>query len=165
MKPLPPLALAALAAGCAAPGPYPSLEPREVERVYAEGDPVRPVPGAADRAGIAARIATLLAEGREGDAAFAGAVGAARALVGRAGASASETWVEAQQAISRAEAARGPTARALAELDQFAAAEAAAAPLSEGDYRRLTEGVAELQRIANRQQDELKRLQGALRGG
>lgn len=150
------------AAGCAAPGPYPSLAPREAERLYASGDPVRVAPDAPDRAGLASRIAALLAEGRSGNARFEEALGSARSLASRAGSPGSESWIAAQQALSRAEAARAATVGALADLDALAVEEARKAPLSPGDYRRLVEGTAALQAIADRQHDQLARLQGAL---
>ena len=158
---LPTLLLLA-AAGCAAPGPYPSLATREGERLYASGDPVRVAPDAPDRPGLASRIASLLAEGRSGNARFEEAVGSARSLASRAGPPGSESWIAAQQALSRTEAARAATVRALADLDALAVEEAREAPLSPGDYRRLIEGTAALQTIADRQHDELARLQGIL---
>jgi hypothetical protein len=162
--PLAPCLLAcALATGCAAPGPFPSLEPREVERIYAEGDPERPPPVIADDPAIAARVAALVAEGRGADGAFDRAIAAARPLVGRAGAAGSEGWIAAQQAISRAEAARAPTVRALADLDGFAVAEAQRRALSPGDIERLTAGTAALQALAAAQQEQLARLQESLR--
>ena len=159
----PALLLAALSGGCAAPGPYPSLEPREVERRYAEGDP-EPVPTpVADDASIAARIADFAARARAGDAAFEQAVAAARPLVARAGAPGTDGWVAAQQAVSRAEAARAPTIQALADLDAYAIDRAAEKALSESDIERLASSTAALQAIANRQHDALKGLQGRLR--
>ena len=165
MRAAPPLALllAALCTACAAPGPYPSLEPREVERRYADGDP-EPVPTpVADDAAIAVRIAGLVAQARAGDAAFEEALAVASPLVARAGAPGSDSWVAAQQAVSRAERARAPTVQALADLDAYAIAQAAAKALSQSDLERLSSATAALQAMADRQQDALARLQASLR--
>ena len=56
-----------LAAGCAAPGPYPSLAPRPAETVYASEDERQPTPQPDDPA-LAAEIARL-AEAAKGGAA------------------------------------------------------------------------------------------------
>jgi hypothetical protein len=155
-------ALAALA-GCAAPGPYPSLALRDVERTYAAGDPVAPPPVVPDRSGLGARVQALVAAGGAADAGFERALAAARSLAGRAGAAGSEGWIAAQQAVSRAEAARAATVRALADLDALAIAEAAE-PLSAADYERLTAGLAALQAATDRQQRALDGLRASLRG-
>ena len=155
------LLLAALS-GCAAPGPYPSLEPREVERRYAGGDPEAVPTPVADDPTIAARIAEHVALARSGDAAFEEALAIAAPLVARGGAVGSESWVAAQQAVSRAEAARAPTVRALADLDAYAIGLAAEKALSESDFERLTSATAALQAIANAQADSLERLQASL---
>ena len=109
-------------AGCAAPpGPGPSLAARSAEAI----DPRVPVGGGvqrpADRA-LAARLAELVALARQGDRAFAAAAGEAQRLAASAGARQSESWVVAQQALSAAVAARGPTTRALGDIDALAAA-------------------------------------------
>ena len=156
------LPLLAACAACAARGPYPSLEPRPAEALYASGDPVAPAPVHPDRPEVAQTVAGLLSEGRTGDGAFEEALAAARPLAQRAGGYGSESWVAAQQALSRVEAARAATIRALADLDSFAVREAAAGPLSAADYERLTVATAELQRLANDQQMRLNALRTAL---
>ena len=159
-----PLACAALAAsGCAAPGNYPSLAPRPAEAVYAAGDPERvPVP-APDDPDLAGRVAAFVAAGRAGEASFEQAVARARPLAERAGMAGSDSWVEAQQAVSRAEAARAPTIRALADLDVFAVARAAQSRLSPADMESLAAGTAALQALADRQQAQLDLLQAMLK--
>ena len=156
---LPPALAAALLAGaCAAPGPFPSLAPREAERLYAAGDPLQTTPDAPHRAAIPAGIAAALAAAADGEAAFARALAAAQPLAARAGPRGSESWLAAQQAISRAEAARAATTRALGDLDQFASEQARQGALSTADFARLTEATARLQAQANRQQQALNRL-------
>jgi hypothetical protein len=154
-----PLLLAALlTAGCAADGPFPSLAVREAEQVYAAGDPLQTTPEAPDRAGLAGRIAAFLAAANEGEAAFQRALAAAQPLAARSGERGSESWIAAQQAISRVEAARAATTRALGDLDQFSAEQARQGPLSTADFARLTEATARLQAQADRQRDAVARL-------
>ena len=158
-----PALLLVLVAGCAAPGPYPSLAPRPAEALYASGDPERvPVP-APDRPAIAPRIAELVAAARAGDAAFSEAAAAARPLVARAGGPGSDGWVAAQQAVSRAQTGRSATISALADLDSFANAQAAEGPLSAPDSERLESAAASLQSLADHQQRQLAEFEQQLR--
>ena len=148
-------ACVALAAGCAAPGPYPSLAPRPAEALYASGDPERVPEPAPDRPAIAPRLAALIAAARAGDAAFAEAVAAARPIVSRAGGAGSDSWVAAQQAVSRAQTGRSATLQALADLDAFAIAQAAEGPLSTSDSAQLQTATSSLQALADGQQRQL----------
>jgi hypothetical protein len=168
MKSALPLLLAAAAAllpGCAAPGTFPSLAPREAERLYASGDPLQTLPEAPDRAGLTGQAARFAAAAAEGDSAFERALAAARPLVARSGARGGESWIAAQEAVSRVEAARAATSRAVADLDQFATAEAHKGPLSTADYERLTEALARVSGLAARQQEAVNRLRSSLSGG
>ena len=115
------LALAA-AGGCSSPGGTPpSLAPRAAEAI----DPRVPVQGAVNSRpvspALAGRLAQLVALARQGDAAFRPLAGRAQQLAGAAGAPQTEAWVVAQEALSAAVAARGPTARALGDADALAA--------------------------------------------
>ena len=168
-SPLPFVTLAALAvlagglAGCAAPGPYPSLAPRPIEKAL--GEPavppvVAPLP---DDPAVAARVASLLGEARAGDAEFRAALPAASAAVRRAGAVGSDSWIEAQQAVSRAETAESRTTRALADLDRFGVDQAVARALSPSDLARLQAASAQVQGIADSQHAEIVRMEAALR--
>ena len=155
--------LCLLGAGCGASGDYPSLAPRPAEALYASGDPERvPVPAPDDPA-IAQHIAPLLEAGRSGEAAFDAALRRAREAAGRAGAAGSDSWVDAQQALSRAAAARTTTTRALADLDLYAVARAKEGPLSPADAERLSAATASLQAIADRQQSQIESVEGLLR--
>jgi hypothetical protein len=159
-----PLALVAtaLAAGCAAPGPYPSLAVRPAEREHAaDAEERRPAP-LPDDSDVAREIGRLAASAREGAAEFDRAARTAEARAARAGGRGSDSWVEAQQAVSRAEAARAATTRALAELDALALARAAAGGTSVGDLERLRAAIAEVQALADSQSERLRRLQRAL---
>ena len=74
MRPLsrplaPSLCLVVLLAGCAAPGPYPSLAPRPIERALAEADLPRPAPPPApDAPEVAQGVSALIAAARSGGA-------------------------------------------------------------------------------------------------
>ena len=147
-----------VAAGCAAPGPYPSLAPRPADKAYAEdAEERKPVPQPDDPA-LAGEIDRLLAEARAGGAAFEAALPAAQAAAGAAGAAGSDSWIEAQQALSRLESARARTTAALADLDRLAVARASAGTLGEGDRERLRSAVAAIQALADAQADRLRRL-------
>jgi hypothetical protein len=146
-----------LAAACAAPGPYPSLAPRPAETAYAGEDERQPTPQPDDPA-LAAEIDRLAAAARAGAADFDAALPAAEAAAGAAGATGSDSWVEAQQALSRLEAARARTTAAIADLDRLAVERASAGTLGEGDAARLRAATAELQAVADAQVDRLRHL-------
>lgn len=162
-----PLLLTCLAvAGCAAPGPYPSLAVRDVERRYAAeaaAPEAAPPPAVPADAGLVERVRALIAQAEAGQAAFAAELPEARRATARAGAPGAEAWVLAQQAISRAEAARTPTARALADLDALVLREAAAAWLSAADYAVLTAAIDRVAALRNAQDAALAALNAQLR--
>ena len=113
-----PLAVAA----CSTPsGPVPSLAPRAAEAI----DPRVPIPnvpstGAVDLA-LETRLAQLIDEVRAGDQAFVAVADQAERFVAAASNPDSESWITAQQALSALVEARGPTARALSDIDAIAA--------------------------------------------
>jgi hypothetical protein len=112
-----PIVLLALAAGgCATGGDFPSLAPRPVERLSME-EAVRVDPQVAPDPALGGRAGALLAQARQGDQAFETEFARALPVVRRAGASGSDSWIEAQEMISRVEAARVGSTSALAELD------------------------------------------------
>ena len=150
------------AAGCAAPGPYPSLAPRPAEKAYAEdAEERKPTPQPDDPA-LAGEIDRLLAEAEAGGSAFDSALPAAEAAAGAAGAAGSDSWIEAQQALSRLESARARTTAALADLDRLAVERTAAGTLGSGDSERLRRATEEMQALADAQADRLQRLGASL---
>lgn len=95
----------------------PSLAPRAAEAI----DPRLPVapngtPAPADPA-LAGQLSAIRAAARDGIAAFDNAAPATQRLAAAAGPPQSESWIEAQQAVSALQALRGPLANAVAELD------------------------------------------------
>ena len=106
---------------CAAPqGPFPSLQTRAAEAI----DPRVPVTGPVNDRPVSAdldrRLRALVAQARAGEAAFAPLAERAEQLAASAGAPQSESWTVAQEALSAAVAARGPTTSALGDIDALA---------------------------------------------
>jgi hypothetical protein len=115
------LAMGPLSACSTPPGNYPSLAPRPQEAI----DPRIPIPnevqvGPADP-NLSAHLAALIDQAQSGDQAFQSIAENAERLAGSAGAQQSESWVAAQQALSAAQEARGPTTRALGDIDALGA--------------------------------------------
>jgi hypothetical protein len=106
-------------AGCAGAGNYPTLNPRPIE-TKAEGllaEPATPVaPLAPASQDTQSKIDAALRRAREGVSAFDAALPSTRTTAGAAGASGSESWINAQMAVSALEQHRGPVKSALADL-------------------------------------------------
>ena len=149
-------------AGCAAPGPYPSLAPRPAEKAYAEDSEERKPTPQPDDPALALEIDRLVAEAKAGADEFDSALPAAETAAGRSGPAGSDSWIEAQQALSRLESARARTTAALADLDRLAVERAAAGTLGEADAQRLRVATAEIQALADSQADRLQRLGASL---
>ena len=171
-----PLLLLALLSACASEGETPSLAPRPMEYELA-GRPLPPclagaAPAApagsaeaapADDPQLAAHIETLLGNARSGQADFAAALPGAQRSASRAGAAGTESWIAAQQELSRLEAARARTASALAELDSLFLARSGA-PASADDLQRIGAASEEVRALADAQDAEIGRLNAALSG-
>ncbi len=156
---LAPLALA----GCAASSDFPSLAMRPAERELSTEEPVRtPVMVASDPA-LLTRLAELRRLAAEGQSDFAAALEPARRAAAAAGGARSESWIIAQQALSRLEESRGPTSRALAELDRLRL-QRAALPTAQGDFDEVEAAFAEVARLAEAQQRDLAALRAQLEG-
>ena len=147
---------AALLAGCITHGPWPSLAPRPDERLTID-EPVREAPQIADDSALRVRINTLVAEARAGNAAFERDYDDAARTASRAGAEGSDSWMAAQQALSRVEAARGRTSNAAAELHQLAVARAGQ-PTSPADQAALEAGIDQADSVVAAQQARMNRL-------
>jgi len=161
---LPPF-LALLALGACAPtgGPFPSLAPRAAEAI----DPRLPVPEIInDRpatAALTARLAELIGQARDGDAAFGPAVEQAERLAAAAGEARSESWVVAQEALSAAVAARAPTTRALGDIDALGAdALQDQGGIAPNDLAAIQTAGSEVGAIARRQAERIDAVQQRL---
>jgi hypothetical protein len=155
--------LAGLSA-CAAPGgPYPSLQPRAAEAIDPRVPVERPMNERPVTPALASRLAELVAQARSGDAAFAPAADQAERLAAAAGAPQSEGWVAAQQALSFAAAARGPTGTALGDIDAIGAtmlqSQGGIAP---NDLAAIKRAGAEVGAIDQRQAERIKAIQRRL---
>jgi hypothetical protein len=156
MKALP-ILLAALAAGCVSQGPFPSLAPRPAESEDWTEEPVRAAPAVADDPALRARLATLLDEARAGAREFDADFGPAERAAAPAGGEGSDSWIEAQQAISRLEAAQARTGEALADLHQLRL-EREGQPTSAADLAAFDAAIAAAEAIAARHQQRIDRL-------
>jgi hypothetical protein len=157
------LVILLLLPGCGARGDYPSLAPRPIEKETA----AEPAPAAApvipNDAQLAAQLADLLASARKGQAAFEAAREAASASAAHAGAAGSDAWAEAQQALSRLDAARSPSVIALADLDGLAPARGkAGTATSDEDLAAIAAAAEEVRAMVEGQQAEIDRLSGSL---
>lgn len=111
-----------LLAACSTPqGPVPSLAPRAAEAIDPRVPVDNPVRSGPVEPGLAANLAALLDQVQAGDSAFRDAAASAERLAAASGAPQSESWIAAQQALSAAIEARGPTTRALGDIDELAA--------------------------------------------
>ena len=153
---------AALVLGACVPqGDAPSLAVRPAELDRTTAAPERPPVAVSDDPALGRLVAGLQRQAEEGDRAFDAAYGPTEAMIARAGAAASESWVEAQLALSRLEGERGATTRALSELDRLAV-ERADVPTSEADQAAIQSGIATVERIAAAQQVRIDRLRARL---
>ena len=143
----------------------PSLAPRAAEAI----DPRVPISsaviaGPADPA-LAASIAQLLAEVQAGDAAFQAAAEGTERLTAAAGPAQSESWIEAQQALSALVAARAPVTKAIADLDALAATRlAASGGMLPGDLAAIQAATTEAAAIGEREAETIDQLQAQLGG-
>jgi hypothetical protein len=152
-----PALAALLLAGCVSQGPFPSLAPRAAELEDWSEEPVRAAPEVADDPVLGILIAAQHGEARAGARAFDAEAPAAERAAARAGREGSDSWLEAQQAISRLEAARGQTATALAELHQISL-DRAGTPTSDADQAALKAAIEEAEAIAASQQQRIDRI-------
>ncbi|MGQ0559472.1 MAG: hypothetical protein ACT4OE_07805 [Sphingosinicella sp.] len=92
---------------------------------------------------LRAQIEALVQQAEQSDQAFLAAFRIAEAAIGRAGAVGSDRWLEAQEKLSLAEAARHPAAAALADLHQLAI-QHADLPTSQDDIEELQNAMARI---------------------
>ena len=160
------IAMLGLLGACSAPsGPYPSLAPRGAEAI----DPRVPIPsevkvGPAD-ANLSGHLAALIDQAEAGDSQFEAAAATAEGLAQAAGSPQTEGWVAAQQALSAAQAARGPTARALGDIDGLAAAALEQrGGIPAGNLAAIQAASERVAKIDRRQSDRIKAIEARLGG-
>jgi len=159
-----PLLTLVLLSACAAPGgPYPSLQPRAAEAIDPRVPVERPINDRPATPALSARLAELVAQARSGEAAFEPAMTEAERLAANAGAAQSEGWTVAQQALSAAIEARGPTASALGDVDALGAnALQTQGGIAPNDLAAIQGAAAEIGTLDQRQAARIKALQERL---
>ncbi|MBB5685829.1 hypothetical protein [Sphingobium boeckii] len=146
---------------------YPSLAPRAIEQRGEEPKSTPLPPPAPADAAVSRQLESLLNQARGGDAAFTAALPAAERAIAaaRGGAVSGEAWITAQQQLSVLDAARTPTATAMATLDSLYI-EIAGKAVTDAKAGGLIETEAahsEVQTLYDRQAAKLLSLQSALR--
>jgi hypothetical protein len=159
------LILTSLALGACAPagGPFPSLQPRAAEAIDPRVPVVRPMNDRPVDPALAAKLAALVSQAHDGDAAFQPIAANADRVTQNAGAPQSEGWIAAQEAVSAAIAARGPTARALGDIDAIGAvALQTNRGIAPNDLAAIQSAAAEVGALDRRQAERIKALQQRL---
>ena len=148
---------------CASSNAPPSLLPREAEKIDPRLQVVRPMNDRPVDASLAGQLAALVSEARSGDAAFEPVAAEARQLASAAGAAQSESWIAAQEALTRAIAAKLPTAKALGDIDTLGGNRLQAnGGLAPSDLAAIQQADAEVSAIDPRQSAAIKSIQAAL---
>ncbi|HET9334865.1 MAG TPA: hypothetical protein VFO12_00500 [Sphingomicrobium sp.] len=155
----------ALTASCSTPGPgpEPSLAPRAAEAT----DPRLPIPdvpppGSVEPA-LASRLGELVASVRAAAPGFEASEAEASRLALAAGPMASESWIAAEQALSRLVAEYGATTRAAAEIDELAADRIDRRRwINPAEQEAIASAAAEVASISDRQAAAIDRLKNQL---
>jgi hypothetical protein len=160
------LALAAIGSFSACSTPQsqaPSLAPRAAEAIDPRVPVSNPVRSGPVDANLADHLAALLDQVQSGDAAFRDAADAAERLAAAAGPPQSESWISAQQALSAAVAARGPTTRALGDIDELAAtALATKGGMSAADLDAIRSAAARASAVDRAQAERIEAIEARL---
>ena len=153
-----------LLSACTAPGgPYPSLKPRAAEAIDPRVEVRKPLNTRPVSAALASRLAALVDEAKGGNSAFEAAAANADRLAGSAGAPQSDSWMEAQEALTAAIAARKPTASALSDIDEIGAnALQTQGGIAPNDLAAIKGAAAEVGAIDRRQAERIDAIQKRL---
>ena len=112
---------------------------------------------------LAGRLAELVSQARQGDAAFDSAAVQAERLAATAGSPQSEGWIAAQEALTEAIAAAGPTRAALGDIDGIGAnALQTQGGIAPNDLAAIKSAGAEVGEIDARQAARIKAIQQRL---
>ena len=150
-------------AGCASSAAPPSLLPRPAEAIDPRVEVVRPMNDRPVSASLAGQLAALVSQARSGDAAFGPAAAEAQRLAASAGAPQSESWIAAEEALSRAVAAKEATARALGDIDSLGGDRLQTnSGMAPSDLAAVQQASAEVFAIDQRQSETIKSIQAAL---
>ena len=154
-----------IVAACSTPriGPEPSLAPRAAEAI----DPRVPIPGDIPLGRVSpevsARLESLVSTVRAGTAEFDARAAETSRLTAAAAPEASESWIAAQQALSRLIEQYGVTTRAAADIDELAASRIKAqGALLSADREAIAAAAAEVGAINQAQAATVARIREAL---
>jgi hypothetical protein len=151
-------------AGCSTTtSPEPSLAPRAAEAI----DPRLPisgdVPSGPVEPALAGRLSALVNEVRNAVPAFEAREAEASRLAAAAGPVASESWIAAEQALSRLVEQHGVTTRSAADIDALASSRLASKRwIAPADREAIEVAAAEVASIGARQAEAIDRLKGQL---
>jgi hypothetical protein len=161
--PFVPTLIASLAACSTPPVTAPSLAPRAAEAIDPRVPVDNPVRSGPVSPGLAAHLAALLDQVQAGNAAFNDVAAVAERAASAAGAPGSESWISAQQALSAAQSARGPTTRALGDIDGLAAtALATKGGMSAADLDAIRSAASKAAEVDRAQAGRIKSLEARL---
>lgn len=146
---------------CSTPGgQYPSLQPRAAENIDPRVPVERPMNDRPVTPALASRLAELVSTARGGDTAFQSAADTAERLAANAGGPQSEGWIAAQEALSSAIAATGPTRLALGDIDGLGATKLQSqGGLAPSDLAAIKDAGAEVGALDARQAARIKAIQ------
>ena len=157
------IAVLLLNACASAGGPYPSLQPRSAEKIDPRVPVERPMNNRPAGLALTARLASLVAQARDGDASFTIAAADAERLAASAGSPQSESWIAAQEALTAAVAARKPTAMALGDIDEIGAtALQTQGGIAPNELAAIDAATREVSELDQRQADRIKAIQSRL---
>jgi hypothetical protein len=123
-----------------------------------------PVLSATADAALLNQLSGIEARARSGHSKFFAAAALARAAASSAGASGSESWIAAQQALSALVATRAPVTRALAEIDELAAARVQRlGGIAAADLRAIQSAAARVGELDRSEAGLINQLQAQLR--
>ena len=152
-----------LLSACASGNAPPSLLPRAAEAIDPRIPVVKPMNDQPVDPALAAHLTELVTQARSSDAAFQPAAAEAQRLAEVAGAPQTETWIAAEQALSRAIASRDATVHALGDIDALGGSRLQAnTGLAPNDLEAIKNAGAEVGAIDDRQARMIKAIQDRL---
>ena len=152
-----------LLSACASGNAPPSLLPRAAEAIDPRIPIVKPMNDRPVDAALAGNLAELVRQALSGDAMFQPAAAEAQRLAEAAGPAQTESWIAAEQALTRAIATRDVTVRALGDIDALGANRLQAnAGLAPNDLEAIKHAGAEVGAIDERQARAIKAIQDQL---
>ena len=152
-----------LLSACASGNAPPSLLPRAAEAIDPRIPVVKPMNDRPVDPALAAHLAELVTQAQSSDAEFQPAAAEAQRLAETAGEAQSESWILAEQALTRAIASRDPTVHALGDIDALGANRLQAnSGLAPNDLEAIKHAGAEVGAIDDRQARTIKAIQEQL---